>query len=274
MTSFKKMALIDADELNRLRDKKITQYNPTVRTMANLDEEMESVLREKTLNAEEKLARYNSALLNFKNIYSLNTRAIPATAAAPIPAAGPAAHAIPHAPLDPIAPLDPFAAAAGSHAGYDIDLALSDREKKTLQPVIDYLDFHRDVISQLPSGEASINNRPIPGSNYGDLLRSLNSSSRRLNRTGQAELIPALADIKFPHDLARNPRVSGLIKKEYEAAGSAFGSTRSATVQKREMPTQSGHGTHHKRLRFVIGHKSKKRPPGIHSAKVYRLYRT
>lgn len=260
MTTFNKMALVDAEELNRLRDKKITQYNPTVRTLATLDSEMESVLRERNLEPEEKLARYNAALLHFKNMYSNNTRSIPPTAVA--------AALVPPAAIPPDPPA-PLAIAPAGLVPFDLKTALSERDKTSLRGAIDHIEFFPEIISNAPTGEAIIHDTLIPGSNLADLMRSLNSGSRSLNRTGQDQLVSALAETKFSHTLAKNPKISGLIKREAQSLGLDGSSTRAASSIK----LHKGHGRPSKRIRFVTAKKSKSRPPGVPHAQVYRLYR-
>jgi len=68
MTSFKKMALISNDELDRLKQKQLSSYNPELRSMAFLKDEMDQLLLRTDLSAEEKLKLFQSAQHRFDSL--------------------------------------------------------------------------------------------------------------------------------------------------------------------------------------------------------------
>ena len=48
MSAFKKMSLVAAEELDRLKQKQLTSYNPELRSMVFLKDEMDRILTRKT----------------------------------------------------------------------------------------------------------------------------------------------------------------------------------------------------------------------------------
>jgi len=76
MTSFRKMAIVGADDLDRLRQKHLSTYNPELRIMARLQEEIDSILNNKGVSTEERLAHVQAAMHRFQsfNIKNLSQR--------------------------------------------------------------------------------------------------------------------------------------------------------------------------------------------------------
>lgn len=60
------MALVDSDELDRLKQKQLTSYNPTIRSMAMLKDEVDTVLERGDLSAEEKVAIIRASKQRFQ----------------------------------------------------------------------------------------------------------------------------------------------------------------------------------------------------------------
>ncbi|KAF0138345.1 MAG: hypothetical protein FD122_3809, partial [Stygiobacter sp.] len=57
--NYKKMALIERGELDRLRQRQINEYNPILSQLSSIQQEIERVLRSNQLSIEERLGVLN-----------------------------------------------------------------------------------------------------------------------------------------------------------------------------------------------------------------------
>jgi hypothetical protein len=64
---FKRLKLLDEQELDRLIEKQIRQYDPNLRGMVAMRKEMDEVMGREDLNPEERIALYKSAQQRFLN---------------------------------------------------------------------------------------------------------------------------------------------------------------------------------------------------------------
>ena len=62
--------MIEKGELDRLRQKQIRDYNPTLLTLANLREKMDSVLSDSKLSSTERNQLLDSLMTSFQSIKS------------------------------------------------------------------------------------------------------------------------------------------------------------------------------------------------------------
>ncbi|KAF0138736.1 MAG: hypothetical protein FD143_3616, partial [Ignavibacteria bacterium] len=67
-TTLKKLKLVNEQELTRLIEKQIRQYDPGLKVLANIQHEMDTIMEREDLLPEEKLALYKSAQLRFAKI--------------------------------------------------------------------------------------------------------------------------------------------------------------------------------------------------------------
>ena len=70
MSSFKKMSLVAQEELDRLKQKQLTSYQPELRSMVFLKDEMDTILNRSDLPADEKLKLFQVAQNRFASIKS------------------------------------------------------------------------------------------------------------------------------------------------------------------------------------------------------------
>ena len=71
---FKKLKLIDEQEIQRLVEKQLRDYDPVIRTLGKLQTEMDSVLNRTDLSPEEKQALYQANLCKFLSMKNLDTK--------------------------------------------------------------------------------------------------------------------------------------------------------------------------------------------------------
>ena len=68
MNSFRKVRLLDAEELSRAIEKRIKEYNPTLHILGQLQLQLDSVLNNQNLSADEKLAMFKGLQNKFTNL--------------------------------------------------------------------------------------------------------------------------------------------------------------------------------------------------------------
>jgi hypothetical protein len=69
----RKFRLVDEGELESIKQRRIAEYNPRLRLMALVDDEMKQLLYSNQLGPEQKLELFNSALARFKNMMTAPT---------------------------------------------------------------------------------------------------------------------------------------------------------------------------------------------------------
>ena len=68
MSAFKKLRLMDNEEYERLRQKQVSSYNPELRSIAHIQDEMRDVLSSSTMNPDEKMRIFQSLFVKSKEI--------------------------------------------------------------------------------------------------------------------------------------------------------------------------------------------------------------
>lgn len=207
MSSFSKMVIMPSDEAERLRDKKILQYNPAVRSLAHLDAEMESILSQQNIDVEEKLLRYQTALMRFGQI-----------AKAQIPISVPRAPAI-----DEVAPTAPALAPPVAIAAPLADVLSKDearlakvfpKKQEHIHEFSKYITNFPDKIAEDERGQLVLKGESIEGSNYFDLLKALfqTRSAPDLNLIGHADFINQLKEVGVAPKLVVNTTTKRALK--------------------------------------------------------------
>ena len=69
-TAFRKFVIINPSELERLKEKRIRDYDQNLTALARLETNIESVLADESISLEEKLKLYNLLSAKFENIHS------------------------------------------------------------------------------------------------------------------------------------------------------------------------------------------------------------
>ena len=253
MASFKQLKLIDEQELNRLIEKQIRQYDPALKILASVRKEMNTLMERNDLLPEEKLALYQSAQQRFDSIK---------------PSVGISSSINPH-PHGSILPGAALGAAGirpmeikAEHDGQSESVALKDdldlgqkqtsfsgsdvpqMEKHALRqlalktaptehgvldvPAIEVDAKHQaklieltklmnanpSIIGLKPStGEMVVKGETIKGSSYPNLIRSLYHDSVKHNLTGQPKFIAALSEL-FQSSPTISPQ-NVMYKKDY-----------------------------------------------------------
>ena len=248
-TTLRKLKLVNEQELTRLIEKQIRQYDPGLKVLANIRHEMDTVMERDDLLPEEKLALYKSAQLRFakikpslsSNVPSINQLHPPTQEIEPADALEPLAPANDPMPFpllaDPgdaidvqagdmqnIADTTPSMQSRGDEKPKERDvnvkhepifqIDVDPKYKDKLATLTSLLSKNSALIAHDPAtGEMKIKGQNIKDSKYGDLLRSLYHTSKNHNLNGQDKFFNALKEV-FSGDPKLRP--TDLIgKKEY-----------------------------------------------------------
>lgn len=265
--SYRRMTLIGEEELSRLRQKQLRDYNPSLAVMANLQQDMSDILGREDVSAEQKVKLLNVMQTRFQRLKDELPHAALTAVAAATPAPPPA--------VDPPAPVvvaDAAAAPAVVVAAPAVAVAPSRKPSKKSHAFERLVWDHPQVISRADTGEVVVYGRRVQGSNYEDLVSMLNDPHSQANLTGLQSFLQALTSIGFKPSDARNPFVGGYIDAYRKSASShrSPSGTRSRLRGKRQRvgevsEPQEGQGG------FYVLHRGK-RPPGK-LFKVLRLFR-
>ena len=203
------------EEINRLKSKQISQYNPEIRTMAFLQTEIEDILTRNDLTPEDKMGLFHNAQQRFSSLHRKTTEpeavAKPdlSSPAAPAVAAQPAAAQ----PADdqPVAAADP-----GSSQAVDVTqltpsakraidrllVSVPQAHKKKAMSLLSLLS-ENSLISADSKGQVIISGKRYDGSNFVDLIHGLYSKSKKPT-PALTEFGSALYELNIPRSLVVN----------------------------------------------------------------------
>ena len=210
MSDYRKMVLLEEAEVDRLRQKQLREYDPTVSALARAQAQMEMFLLDEKLSDEEKLMLIEQAQQKFKRLKAAigpieNVQ--PVMVAAPMPPVATAAP--PGAPLA-VAPLAgaPIAAAAPpvaigpplaapSAAGPSGPLDVIERD---LDPTLhtDYkalkslIQYNPKVLRVNSKGELVFKDKLITGTSFSDVAKAVLTGKNITSTPGVSELLKGL----------------------------------------------------------------------------------
>ena len=243
MTSpaYKKLKLVDEQEIHRLIEKQIRQYDPAIKAMADLTLDMGQTLNRKDLTPEEKLGLLQA---NQQRFAHLRPYAMPSSAAAPPPLLPTGLPVLP-----PNTPNAAAAAAADSTPNLlksAADKLVSEGDGKTMStsysdgsteaerstrimkhmprvpPKHDYrmehfsklIDSSQGVIDVDPkSGELIIEGQKIPDSSFRELMREFYTATASPNLKGQDLLLSTIAKLRSPGEIWENIKLKDVIPR-------------------------------------------------------------
>ena len=248
MSTFKRMALIEEKELDRLRQKQIRDYNPTLKSLADIQSTIDSYIENKEIHDTDKIQLLNFLNGRFHVLYN-KAKAVDFQARSPIQPS-PLVTSIPQIPQ--IVPKPDLEGGdeegqAASPANIDLDEnEQPDLEHSTLTEIktnivlptpVDanipnqYINKYKKLISHLGNNsgiltsnankELVVNGSAIPNSNLPDLLRSLYLRNKNQNLIGEDAFYQALNALSVPQNFISHPdahsalnRLSKVNKKE------------------------------------------------------------
>ena len=264
---FKTLTLVEEGELERLRQRQIKEYEPTLKSLTATQENIQKLFDDPDLDDEGKFKVLTALQERFGYLYNKfknSSKAIAVPDHAPAPAATPAATAPIAATA--VAAAAPVAAAAAATAGVttktgvstvqpDSDMDLSgvfssgsanipvtyEKKSKVLQ---DFLNEHKSEICQNSKQDLVIDGVTIPNSSASDLVRSLFVKNQNMNLIGQANLLQKLKQLQVdPNMFSQRDVVSSLthLKKVKNSPTSSSQSTSKTESQSGEGKRKSHH---------------------------------
>ncbi len=238
------------DEINRLKSKQITQYDPQVRTMAFLQTEIDDILTRKDLAPESIMALFQSAQNRYHSLKrkrtgeELGPEEEDVAAAAQV---GPIAQAvaggappppppqlvggppppppqmlgIPAAPAPPPPPPAPFqgivvtqrrrTTTPTTQRTLDIIPKKHVRKAEALYQVI---KEHPEVLSWDEKGQMIIEGKPVKGTNITDLVHSLYTSCSTVLPRGLPQFASALETLNIPKSYIVNKKLFNIVDED------------------------------------------------------------
>ncbi len=267
------MAIVSIDEMDRIKQKQLATYNPELRVMARLQEEIEETLARTDLDAAAKIALIQSLshkfqAFNIKNITQPTLvaqkdqpiRVVHATAPgpAPQPVAGPAAAQV---PADETAPI------------YDPNKmpTLPPQHQSKAASVLGHIASNPSHISWDDTGQLVVKGEVMKDTNMSHLLRDLFIAQKGIE--GRNVFHKALADTRIDPSLITSTKAFANIQSLSDPSTKSSPLMASSSIS---APSSSLAGTSHSRNpTIVVGQEGTGfvRPPGKRSniLHVYKL---
>ena len=219
----KRMKLIAEEELNRLRQKQVTDYNPETRAYANLEDEMRTILSDSRIpkDARARLVQHAQFRMNEMKkgtqeyaIHGLK-RHLPLPAPEPPPAGADVPEAIPEEEAGAAA-----AAAPPAESTYDRSLILGTINKKYSKhanQLLKLLDRNSGVVTFNEKMQLVLNGHPIEGTNSVDLVNALYTTGKNIRPAGIELFMHAIGSINAPASLVPNKTIAPMMYSTYPA---------------------------------------------------------
>lgn len=274
--SFTKYSLVPKEELDRLKQKQLQQYDPNWNALVRFQEAAKQFLDDNTLSPDQRMQRYGHAHALFLQMY----KPLKPTTKTQITSQDESTSTTPDvAPADPT-PAVPVPAAMVTPVSTTTTSSFKAEEKgEQMKPVtmnemitrgipakqvgnsqeiLQILAKNPDVVNVDSVGQVVIDGKVIPHSNFVDLMHSLYTQRSSINTAGQSIFLRALAKLNVSKNLVSN--------RKYLPSSFATPTTRAKTRKSKlrsNFPTaatsvvQEGHGRKHhrhppgKRIRLI-----------------------
>ena len=229
MTSaFRKFVIINPSELERLKEKRIRDYDQNLTALARLEATLESVLADTSISVEEKLKLYSVLSAKFENIHSKYYKSIlPSSKSPTVPLVLPnnlnvepvihLPHPVEYEPIHPApAQLEeleiiPIAKAEEvlPQEVKEIDIAnlmlkIPSQYHQKFNSLMDSLNHFPGVISRSPNDFLIISGKVITDTSLTDLFRDLYVPSSNHCNIGQTQFLKALVNCNIKPNLISN----------------------------------------------------------------------
>ncbi len=294
MSNFRKVRLLDEDELSHILEKRIKDYNPNLHVLAQMQMELDSILSKGNISAEEQLALFKGVQNKYHHLKSqysqLNN---PSPIPNPSSTKGERASALDsHSrPInDEINPaLDPdreISTAGEREPETESEDALDQVKVEGLQNkfqvklsnLISLMKENSNIINVDPhSNEVILKGKKVSGSNISDLILNLYRFSQNRNPKGASEFRNILHEIFLSNqDLVPSEYISNQnVLTDFGHPTSASSSTPNRYTHSSFKASQTGKGnsfsTSPSSMNSTSHHSESSRPPGT-QIKVLYLY--
>ena len=213
--SFDKYHLMRDEEYQRLRQKQVQSYNPELRILTRLDDEMKDIIADTSVPVDVKLSILNQVKAQMKDVKSSVAKAVPPPPSVVVPKP---------TVVEPEQEEEEY----GEEDFYDAsqDEVFDSRvltgitaktQKSKARGLLKLIQANPNVISKNENNELVVHGKAIPGSNYVDLFNSLYTShvpgSSPEGATGHTHFLKALSKLNVPTSLiSRNAQTEKLMQ--------------------------------------------------------------
>ena len=244
MSSFRKLQLVSEEEINRLKQKQLSQYDPQLRAAAFLQSEIDDILTNKDMEAQRKATLFQTAQQRFASLLGKNVMATQPlggirTQMEHDEEAAPAARGLPAVPHQVV----PVLQAPAEEDDVQIEHLLGTvppSQKERAQRLLDFLETKKADLTYDNMGQLVIKGQPVIGSNYQDLILSLYTGKKAFYPPGLDDFITALRQVNVPlgiiknhHLLAANPFSISSSKAAADPLGSFFDAPAHSPLRKK-----------------------------------------
>ena len=236
MTAFRKFVLISRNELDRIKEKRIREYDQNLSALARTERDIEELLSDQTIANVDKLNTYNKLSQKFDKLRPGVVSIGPTGEFVPDPndtiqqvlptpqanqedvrAKDAIATPLAVATVEPPAATEQDVAAAvakpeaepllpGDMIGFaEVNLPPIYTHKYTRLKLL--IDQNPTIVRASPNGLLVINNHELPDTSFKDLVRELYIQSGKHNKVGQNQFLQALRDIHVEPSIFSNGHV-------------------------------------------------------------------
>ena len=211
MSSFRKLQLVSEEEINRLKQKQLSQYDPQLRAAAFLQSEIDDILTNKDMDVQRKTTLFQTAQQRFASLLGKNVMANQSmggirTQMEHDEEAAPAARALPAAPhrVLPVAqePTEEDDVQIGQLLG-----TVPKSQKERAQALLNFLESKKADLTYDNMGQLVIKGQPVIGSNYQDLILSLYTYRKTFYPHGLDVFVNALRQLNVPRGIIKNTKL-------------------------------------------------------------------
>lgn len=222
MSKTKRMTLIEKDELERLRQRQVKEFDPLLQTRADVKDEMRTNFNRRDIGAFEKMTLYRM-LKRMMNELEEPYKPAPKKAArehealeTPLRVENP-----PDTPIrdeehsDDASEIPDPRLEMINRIREEIEHSLPTKHREKAQDVLDYILDHPNSINVNAKGELILNRKTVRGSSLADLIINVYKIAPDQNLTAKESFRNALKPVK--HLLSSSHRISRKAPKEGRA---------------------------------------------------------
>ena len=199
-TNFEKLLLVTEEERDRMRQKRIREFNPKVRTLAFLEEEMEQILNDNKLDSEHKYKLFQMAQNRYEMLQSTEkTIALPN-----ITQSSEATSTIAAPSKEPVI----VSKDAERQKHYESNIAA----------IHNYLKAHKSVIDADDDFNLCLNGKPT-SDKFSNVVRYLASARHSKFPSSLPDLLATLKGINFPASMIVNKKAKTMYDNVQQGYG-------------------------------------------------------
>ena len=206
MSSFKKLQLLSEEEVNRLKQKQISQYDPQLRAAAFLQTEIDDLLGNKDMDSQQKMTLFQMAQQRFASLLGKNEMS-------KVPLAGirtQLAEEEQEQPRQqqPQQPVFQFGAPPADEVD-DVEVeniigTVPPSQKKQAKALMEFLEKRKAELGYDDLGQLVIKGQPLQGSNFQDMILSLYTSRKDFHTPGLDVFLNILRKLNVPRGIIKN----------------------------------------------------------------------